>query len=427
MSKKNLIVVIMITAVLLSGTAVPLGLAHSAYAGAPASAPGEEPVYFNETGSGGPWSLNVSNISIENGYNVITAMRTYGIFQPSMVIYLSQGYYGYTAYVALPGRLATVSNLFQITNSSTEIALNFSEYSAGYRVSLNVTGLPQGASWSPFIGTVSGMYLPAIKGPETPFLSNNSYEIFLSNGTYEYAVSSDNGAFYNRTWIVVQGKPVNAILQMQMKANPIEFQAMGLLSNESWQFNFTNVHFTNSNSTVFPFMLRGNESRVFNWGQGFVNFTVSAPQGYVLTGMSINVLHFNTTANGALTGEERNVTINISGNDSREFNYSFWIGSYPAGPIFSLIVLANSSIHLTCYFKQASKSITPTPFPWWIILLIVGIITAAGGIMEGNHRRRIKRGYKENEKRKQTPQPQQEPDKGGQKPNPDEVLREGEK
>ena len=403
MRKNVLIATIVITVILLAGTLIPLtATVQPAYASAPTQAPGEVQVYFNETGKNGTWYLNVSTEEFIGSTWAIMKMHQYTATSPNLTIELNPGNYTYTAFFALPGRVVTDSGyLMNLSNSSVQVPINFTEYEMGYGVSMNVPGLPAGMTIGYYVSTVSGMQVFDRSS------SGSSQEIFgLSNGTYYYACSNFYN-FYGQGSFTVYGASVSVNVSLTVLSNGVYFNASGLPANQSWKFSFINVIFSNysgiSNYTgSIPFSELGNQSASWNWPAGYVNFTVTGPQGYVVSKIDFTVVHYNESKTWNLTGGESTGHFSILGNNDREFNGSFVISNVPQFSTSHPGVQSNSTIYLTVHF--AKVSVLPThrrsPFPFWILLLLIGIGAIILGVWDGERRRKIRRGYEENTERK---------------------------
>jgi hypothetical protein len=152
----------------------------------------------------------------------------------------------------------------------------------------------------------------------------------------------------------------------------ISFSGNGIPNGILWMLETQDVAFNFSNNWFYWNTL----------SPGSYKYVLEAPPGYSIWNISVSVL-VRTALFLTIPVNQRTyiLTFNIS-NTTHEI-------SFPTIPV-------GAYVHFTVYFVHTPNRVIW--YPW--ILVLIGIVGGTLGIMDGNRRRRIKKGYKENEERK---------------------------
>ena len=118
---------------------------------------------------------------------------------------------------------------------------------------------------------------------------------------------------------------------------------------------------------------------------GFYAYLLECPTGYYIHNISVSIDYRNGTV------ESFSILVN-----QNIFNFTFEITINPTQEF--PVLPTGASIHSVVHFVEGAPSQNINWYPG--ILVLIGIAGGALGIWDGNRRRRIKKGYKENEERK---------------------------
>ncbi len=226
-------------------------------------------VTFTETGlpNGTTWYVNITNV-IKSG--TITGI--------SHTFSLANGTYVYTVstdntiYSASPS-----SGSFTVNGNNISESITFSKVT--YSVTFTETGLPNGTTW----------YVNLTNSNSGP-ITGSSYNLYLTNGTYTYTISTDNAIYspsYNNIFIV-KGAPVSESITFSKVTYSVTFTETGLPTATIWYVNLTNGQSFNSSTSAITF----NETNgTYSYTIATTNHTYKSSQSsgsFTVNGKSIN-------------------------------------------------------------------------------------------------------------------------------------------
>ena len=248
-----------------------------------------------------------------------------------------------------------------------------------YDLFLNETNLPQREVWSTVVA--SGSTIPSESG--TPFKviswinsSSRSHEVHgLKNGNYSYYSYANNPNFDFAGGFKIEGRSITINITLAL-TDLDNFTAVGLPSNV-----YALVALLYNNTSIGSSgPLSVNKSIGFYETNG--RYTITAPSGYIIKSINVST----TTYSWSNLSPYPNVVTANETTNVNSMNYTLRVNS------------TNSTANITVFFQAVHAR---SPFPYWILLLIIGIVAIVIGILDGERRRKIKRGHEENERRKE--------------------------
>ncbi len=175
---------------------------------------------FTETGlpSGTTWYVNLTN---GNSYNTTSSTIAFNE---------TNGTYKYTVSTDNTAYSPSYKSTFTVNGAPVSESITFSKVT--YKATFTETGLPTATTW--YVNLTNGMSSGAIIGA--------SYNLYLTNGTYTYTVSTDNTIYspsYNNAF-TVDGKSISKAIAFKEVTYKATFTETGLPSGTTWYVNLTN-------------------------------------------------------------------------------------------------------------------------------------------------------------------------------------------
>ncbi len=152
-----------------------------------------------------------------------------------------------------------------------------------YNVTFTETGLPNGTTW----------YVNLTNSNSGP-ITGSSYNLYLTNGTYTYTISTDNAIYspsYNNIFIV-KGAPVSESITFSKVTYSVTFTETGLPTATIWYVNLTNGQSFNSSTSAIT----------FNETNGTYVYTVSTD----------NTIYSASPSSGSFTVNGNNISESIT-------------------------------------------------------------------------------------------------------------------
>ncbi len=223
-------------------------------------------VNFTEHGLLGAtsWGVSVNNFWLNSTSKFLT-------------FYESPGQYSYSASEVI-GYIGPLPSTFTVANSPVNISVT---YSRTYGVTFTESGLPSGVSW--------GLNF---NGNNTSAISGSSIAFSVPNGTYSFSANSAKG--YDATptsgYVVVNGEPLNLMLNFSMKSYSLNFVSSGVPAGTTWTMVINGVMEKTSGYTIS-----------FNATPGTYQYTVNPVHSY-----------YPQIASGAVNVSDSNMTVYIN-------------------------------------------------------------------------------------------------------------------
>ena len=295
----------------------------------------------------------------------------------------------YTLSINVVSSIVNITVVFanEITNSTTNSTTNTTTNSTTnnttnqtYNVTFQKMNLPKGMTWTVVMGITPKLANRAWANASGRYIEFRG----VKNGLYDYNSYAMGGIFDLAGNFTVNGSSVLINVTLHMSTTGI-FNSTGL-PNAIIHGTMWNVNVNGSLSGDYPLMENGSVE-LYQSGTGIAdNYQIKAPAGYIIKTINTSVtVYIWPQAQAYPSLVAINKTLNTSINSA---NYTYMAMN-----------LRNTIVYITIVFAPISVVVhhhTRSPFPYWIILLILAAGAIALGIWDGERRRKIRKGYKEN-------------------------------
>ncbi len=268
------------------------------------------------------------------------------------------------------------------TNNTTNSTTNSTNQS--YNVTFQEMNLPRGMKWSVVMG-FNYVNLTELKNLSWANSSGRYIEFHgVKNGLHSYNSYAMGGIFDWAGNFTVNGRSL--LINVTLPMNSVDiFYSFGFREISAHGIIW-NINANGSLSGGYQLVENGSIG-LYQYGTTG-NYQIKAPAGYMVKSLDIN----NTTyvwSNASLYPVE--VSVNSVVKNINSTNYTFISAN-----------TRNTIVNVTIVFAPVSvvHHHVYSPFPYWILLFLIGIGAIILGVWDGNRRRKIKRGHEENERRK---------------------------
>ena len=220
------------------------------------------------------YKLEIKEIGLPVGYNWNYTFNgiKYSLTNSTYNYTLPSSSYSFSV-ATINGYFATYKSPIILNSNYTEY-VNFTKVNMTFTLSIKESGLVSGFSWQYSFNNI--LYT----------LTNNSYNYYVPNGTYEFKVFSISG--YNVNYIspiTINGKNyIEYVNFTKLIYYKVDFKIFGLPANTSWAVIINNTEYISNSSSIVIELL-----------SGIYNPVIVIPNGYSLNDVGTLVVNGNTS------------------------------------------------------------------------------------------------------------------------------------